>query len=281
MTALEFFTEHIATFKSIFAQHLNVEPQNVQLLSVQETPRERIPRAATIPSSATTDLDILFTVSRGGGRGMLKPDHVYTRLKHDFQNIADRSGKMKYQLTTEMCTPGVCQRGECRERVYLDDQQQTVISIGGIAFVAPHHNRIAECICPEGYGGQRCELEINACARSPCQAWEMCVPSHEGRHDCICPPGTTGDRCSQPSCENEGRCLEEAELSLVDGRVIYRWDAGSGEGSVATDASIADAQWHRISLSRRGRRTRLVLDGADTKEGWSPPGTLALLDSFF
>lgn len=57
---------------------------------------------------------------------------------------------------------------------------------------------------------------------------------------------------------------------------MYRWDAGSGEGSVATEASIADAQWHRISVSRRGRRTRLVLDGTDTKEGWSPPGRRSL-----
>ncbi|KAK6019489.1 cadherin domain protein, partial [Ostertagia ostertagi] len=311
--------------------------KNIQLLSVQETSRTRQPRSL-LPDSKNTDLDILFTVSRGGGRGMLKPDHVYTRLKHDFQSIVDQSGTMKYQLTTEMCTPGVCQRGECRERVYLDDQQQTMISTGGVAFVAPNHHRVAECICPEGYGGSRCEQEVNACARSPCHPWEMCVPSEGSRFECVCPPGSSGDRCSQASCANEGRCLEgtvllidrnksdetsqfaEAELSvggtgyfemsiahemetrmelevelktttltgvilhahgpsdfhmleLVDGRVVYRWDAGSGEGSVATEASIADAQWHRISVSRRGRRTRLQLDGVDTKEGWSPAGS--------
>ncbi|VDO60529.1 unnamed protein product [Heligmosomoides polygyrus] len=322
MTALEFFTKHAATFRAIFAQHLNVDARNIQLLSVQETPRTRSPRSS-VPSSDSTDVDILFTVSRGGGRGMLKPDHVYTRLKHDFQSIVDQSGKMKYQLTTEMCTPGVCQRGECRERVYLDDQQQTVVSVGGVAFVAPHHNRLAECICPEGLGSKRFSqptVEVNACARSPCHPWEMCVPSEGSRFECVCPPGSSGDRCSQASCTNEGRCLEEAELSvggtgyfemsiahemetrmelevelktttlhgvilhahgptdyhmleLVDGRVVYRWEAGSGEGSVATETSIADAQWHRISVSRRGRRTRLLLDGADTKEGWSPAGS--------
>ncbi|KAK5983570.1 hypothetical protein GCK32_004417 [Trichostrongylus colubriformis] len=319
MTALEFFKEYAAKFKAVFAQHLNVDARNILLLSVQETSRARRPRSS-VPDSKDTDLDILFTVSRGGGRGMLKPDHVYTRLKHDFQSIVDQSGTMKYQLTTEMCTPGVCQRGECRERVYLDDQQQTVVSTGGIAFVAPNHHRIAECICPEGYGGSRCEEEVNACARSPCHPWEMCVPSEGSRFECVCPPGSSGDRCSQASCTNEGRCLEEAELSvggtgyfemsiahemetrmelevelkttsltgvilhahgpsdyhmleLVDGRVVYRWDAGSGEGSVATESSIADAQWHRISVSRRGRRTRVQLDGVNTKEGWSPAGS--------
>ncbi|KAK6055934.1 cadherin domain protein [Cooperia oncophora] len=319
MTALEFFTNYAAKFKAVFAQHLNVDARNIQLLSVQETSRARVPRSS-LPDSKHTDLDILFTVSRGGGRGMLKPDHVYTRLKHDFQSIVDQSGSMKYQLTTEMCTPGVCQRGECRERVYLDDQQQTTVSTGGVAFVAPNHHRVAECICPEGYGGSRCEQEVNACARSPCHPWEMCVPSEGSRFECVCPPGSSGDRCSQASCENEGRCLEEAELSvggtgyfemsiahemetrmelevelktttltgvilhahgpsdyhmleLVDGRVVYRWNAGSGEGAVTTEKSIADAQWHRISVSRRGRRTRLQLDGVDTKEGWSPPGS--------
>uniref|UniRef100_A0A7I4YD34 Cadherin domain protein n=1 Tax=Haemonchus contortus TaxID=6289 RepID=A0A7I4YD34_HAECO len=319
MTALEFFAKYAAKFKAVFAQHLNVDARNIQLLSVQETPQTRRPRSV-VPDSKHTDLDILFTVSRGGGRGMLKPDHVYTRLKHDFQSIVDESGTMKYQLTTEMCTPGVCQRGECRERVYLDDQQQTVVSTGGVAFVAPNHHRVAECICPEGYGGSRCEQEINACARSPCHPWEMCLPSEGSRFECVCPPGSSGDKCSQASCANEGRCLEEAELSvggsgyfemsiahemetrmelevelkttslmgvilhahgpsdyhmleLVNGRVLYRWDAGSGEGTVATDTSIADAQWHRVSVSRRGRRTRLQLDGVDTKEGWSPAGS--------
>ncbi|VDO27944.1 unnamed protein product [Haemonchus placei] len=319
MTALEFFEKYAAKFKAVFAQHLNVDARNIQLLSVQETPQTRRPRSV-VPDSKHTDLDILFTVSRGGGRGMLKPDHVYTRLKHDFQSIVDESGTMKYQLTTEMCTPGVCQRGECRERVYLDDQQQTVVSTGGVAFVAPNHHRVAECICPEGYGGSRCEQEINACARSPCHPWEMCLPSEGSRFECVCPPGSSGDKCSQASCANEGRCLEEAELSvggsgyfemsiahemetrmelevelkttslmgvilhahgpsdyhmleLVNGRVLYRWDAGSGEGTVATDTSIADAQWHRVSVSRRGRRTRLQLDGVDTKEGWSPAGS--------
>uniref|UniRef100_A0A0K0DCV7 Cadherin domain protein n=1 Tax=Angiostrongylus cantonensis TaxID=6313 RepID=A0A0K0DCV7_ANGCA len=324
MTALEFFSTHATTFREIFARHLNVDPRNIQLLSVQET-QVRPPRAL-ISESKATDVDILFTVSRGGGRGMLKPDHVYTRLKHDFQSIADQSGKMKYQLTTEMCTPGVCQRGECRERVYLDDQQQTIISSGSVSFVAPRHNRLAECICPEGYGGSSCELEVNACARSPCHPWEMCVPSDGARFECICPPGSSGNRCSEASCLNEGRCLEEAELSvggngyfemsiahemetrlelevelktttfkgvilhadgpsdyhtleLVDGRVMYRWDAGSGEAIVSTVNSIADAQWHRVSVSRRGRRTRLQLDGADTKEGWSPTVTMNMICS--
>ncbi|PIO66575.1 cadherin domain protein [Teladorsagia circumcincta] len=293
MTALEFFSEHAAKFKAVFAQHLNVDVKNIQLLTRQ-------PRSSLLPDSKHTDLDILFTVSRGGGRGMLKPDHVYTRLKHDFQSIVDQSGTMKYQLTTEMCTPGVCQRGECRERVYLDDQQQTTVSTGGVAFVAPNHHRVAECICPEGYGGSRCEQEVNACARSPCHPWEMCVPSEGSRFECVCPPeaelsvGGTGYFEMSIAHEMETRMELEVELKtttltgvilhahgpsdyhmleLVDGRVVYRWDAGSGEGSVATEASIADAQWHRISVSRRGRRTRLQLDGVDTKEGWSPAGS--------
>ncbi|PIO70015.1 cadherin domain protein, partial [Teladorsagia circumcincta] len=289
MTALEFFSEHAAKFKAVFAQHLNVDAKNIQLLSVQETSRKH--------SRSKRDYG----------------DYIYPSFE-------PHSHPVKYQLTTEMCTPGVCQRGECRERVYLDDQQQTTVSTGGVAFVAPNHHRVAECICPEGYGGSRCEQEVNACARSPCHPWEMCVPSEGSRFECVCPPGSSGDRCSQASCANEGRCLEEAELSvggtgyfemsiahemetrmelevelktttltgvilhahgpsdyhmleLIDGRVVYRWDAGSGEGSVATEASIADAQWHRISVSRRGRRTRLQLDGVDTKEGWSPAGS--------
>uniref|UniRef100_A0A1I7XJY0 Cadherin domain protein n=1 Tax=Heterorhabditis bacteriophora TaxID=37862 RepID=A0A1I7XJY0_HETBA len=223
MSAEEFFAHYVGTFRTIFAKHLNVLPENVFLLSVQNVPHRTLPFPPRGRRSSDSDIDVLFVVSRGAGRGMLKPDHIYTRLKQDFQSIIDQSDKMKYQLTTEMCTPGVCQRGECRERVSLNDQQQTIVSIGGTAFVAPHHSRTAECLCPEGYGGVRCDIEVNNCSRSPCDPFEMCVPSDESPmgFECLCPPGMAGERCSRPSCSSEGRCLEGILRVLIIYSFIY------------------------------------------------------------
>ncbi|CAB3403624.1 unnamed protein product [Caenorhabditis bovis] len=320
MTVSEFMAAHEATFRSVLATHLNVQPDSIQLISIQEVDADDKKRARR---STSKDVEILLTAQRGHGRGFVKPDHIYSRLKSEFQSIQDQSVGMRYQLITEMCTTGICQRGECRERIDLLEDKWTRTSTNQVAFVSPHHIRAAQCLCPDGYAGTRCELEINSCSRSPCKDWQMCIPlldDSERGYECACPLGMEGERCERPACNSYGRCLEEAELSvggdgyfemslsneietrmeveieikttstngvvmwaaansdyhmmaIVDGFVEYTWDAGSGQGVVRSRTTIADGKWHKVSVSRRQRRTRITVDETDVQEAFSPLGS--------
>lgn len=54
------------------------------------------------------------------------------------------------------------------------------------------------CDCPDGYVGQRCEIEINACDLKQCNATgtDTCIISPvTGEARCVCASGFEGDKC--------------------------------------------------------------------------------------
>jgi len=60
-------------------------------------------------------------------------------------------------------------------------------------------------------------------------------------------------------------------LQLEDGFVQYRFDCGSGAGSVRVDtAPVSDGYWHTVAVERIGRNVRLVVDDMYTAEGSGP-----------
>ncbi len=50
------------------------------------------------------------------------------------------------------------------------------------------------CICPPGYEGAMCEIEIDFCAEDPCQNGAQCE-QRTGGYECICVPGWQGTNC--------------------------------------------------------------------------------------
>ncbi|XP_024236984.1 neurogenic locus notch homolog protein 1 isoform X1 [Oncorhynchus tshawytscha] len=70
------------------------------------------------------------------------------------------------------------------------------------------------CLCPEGWQGQTCEIDINECVKSPCRSGATCH-NMVGSYRCSCRPGYTGQKCEtdiddcKPNpCSNGGLCRD-------------------------------------------------------------------------
>ena len=78
------------------------------------------------------------------------------------------------------------------------------------SFVAPRHSYKPTCLCKDGYGGEKCEIVANECARNPCAEPRVCRPdpTTAAGYTCRCPE-------SNPECANEvvitsGKCSDSA-----------------------------------------------------------------------
>lgn len=129
------------------------------------------------------------------------------------------------------------------------------------------------CHCPEGYAGKMCEIDISKCDDISCY-----YPSN--------PLSFIGNSYAQYSISQ----LEESSamqlslylrskqsvgvisftsgivdysiLEVLDGFVQYRWECGSGEGTVrASNQRVDDGKWHLINLTREGTVAILSVDG--------------------
>ncbi|XP_055973137.1 sushi, von Willebrand factor type A, EGF and pentraxin domain-containing protein 1 [Sorex fumeus] len=89
-------------------------------------------------------------------------------------------------------------------------------------FLNPCHNsgtcqqlgRGYSCLCPRGYTGLKCEIDINECSSLPCLNNGICK-DQVGEFICECPSGYTGrvceeniNECSSSPCLNKGICID-------------------------------------------------------------------------
>lgn len=65
---------------------------------------------------------------------------------------------------------------------------------------------------------------------------------------------------------------------MVDGRIQYRFDCGSGEGLARADSvTINDGYWHSVAVERTSRTVHILIDGKLSGQG-SAPGTNDVLN---
>lgn len=58
-------------------------------------------------------------------------------------------------------------------------------------------------------------------------------------------------------------------LIIIDGKVRYIFNCGSGPGILETDNKFNDGEWHQVEFSRNQNEGKLVIDGKLTAEGKS------------
>ncbi|KAM6425923.1 aggrecan core protein isoform 1-T1 [Liasis olivaceus] len=148
--------------------------------------------------------------------------------------------KLITQATPKTCKEKVCGTGTCQEQE------------GNIT-----------CLCPPGYMGDYCEIDIDECHSSPCLNGATCV---DGIHTftCLCLPSYGGNRCDVDLAECEtgwtkfqGNCYKhfEEKLTWMDAENLCR-EHQSHLSSIITpeeqefvNSNAQDYQW--IGLSDR------------------------------
>ncbi|XP_052648523.1 LOW QUALITY PROTEIN: basement membrane-specific heparan sulfate proteoglycan core protein [Harpia harpyja] len=67
-----------------------------------------------------------------------------------------------------------------------------------------------------------------------------------------------------------GKAKDFIGLGLKDGHLVFSYQLGSGEASIVSEDPINDGEWHRVTVTREGRRGRLQVDGEEPVSGESP-----------
>ena len=140
------------------------------------------------------------------------------------------------------------------------------------------------CGCSEGMTGALCNVNITECRSNPNRKCDVVVnPMSFGgksyvqyallrsveRHLSVSLAFKTLHATANLMYA-EG-IVDFSILEIVNGRLRYRFNFGSGEGSVTLDEFLVnDGEWHEVRLERHGNSAKLTLDGRYEEQGSAP-----------
>uniref|UniRef100_A0AAQ5Z5U7 FAT atypical cadherin 1a n=1 Tax=Amphiprion ocellaris TaxID=80972 RepID=A0AAQ5Z5U7_AMPOC len=280
----EFIGDYWRNFQRALRNIAGVRRSEVQLVSLQP--------------SEQGDLDVLLTLERSGS-------------PYQSQEVrAEMTGVRIVRVVQKLCAGLDCPLHFCDEVISLDKTAVSTYSTARLSFVTPRHLRTATCQCE----GSRCPVVNNLCENNHCPEGTECVADpRDIVYSCVCPEGKKG-KCSDGHSltfggngyvkyhlmENENKELMKLSLRLrtfsshatvmyakgtdysileiVNGRLQYKFDCGSGPGLVSVhSAQVNDGEWHSVSLEVDGNYAKLVLDRVHAASG-TAPGTLRTLN---
>ncbi|XP_061100562.1 protocadherin Fat 1a isoform X2 [Conger conger] len=291
----EFVGDYWRNFLRALRNIAGVRRSDVQLVSLQP---------AEPPGG---DLDVLLALEKSGSPYQTH-ELLFRKLNASAAVIEVMTGLRIVRVVRKLCAGLDCPLHFCDEAVTLETGSLATYSTARLSFVTPRHQRTAVCLCKDG----KCPTLHQPCEGNPCPEGTECVADpKEPKYSCVCPEGK---RCSEgPSLtlggsgyikyrltENENK--EEMKLSLrlrtfsshatvmyakgtdysileiVNGRLQYKFDCGSGPGIVSVHSTqVNDGEWHSVSLEVDGNYAKLVLDRVHTASG-TAPGTLRTLN---
>ncbi|XP_041711685.2 protocadherin Fat 1a isoform X3 [Coregonus clupeaformis] len=294
----EFVGDYWRTFQRALRNIAGVRRSEVQLVSLQ--PSEQ----------GTGDLDVLLALEKSGSP--YQPQEVvFRKLNSSAAVIEEMTGVRIVRVVKKLCAGLDCPLRFCDEVISLDKTTMSTYSTARLSFVTPRHQRTATCQCEGG----KCPTVNKLCDANPCPEGMECVTEQkEAKYSCVCPDGGKQGKCSDGQSltfsgtgyvkyrlmENENK--EEMKLSLrlrtfsshatvmyakgtdysileiVNGRLQYKFDCGSGPGIVSVHSTqVNDGDWHTVTLEVDGNYAKLVLDRVHAASG-TAPGTLRTLN---
>ena len=100
------------------------------------------------------------------------------------------------------------------------------------SFVAPRHKYKPTCMCKDGYGGEKCDVVANECARNPCPDSRICRPeSSLPGYSCRCPenhPGCVNELTQITPCKDAASgCYQPSHPIFFAGKSYAQYSLGS------------------------------------------------------
>ncbi|KAG7266403.1 hypothetical protein CRUP_010718 [Coryphaenoides rupestris] len=254
----EFIGDYWRNFQRAMRNIAGVRRSEVHLVSLQPTEQG--------------DLDVLLALERSGSP--YQPQEVvFRKLNSSAAVIEDMTGVRIVRVVQKLCAGVDCPLHFCDEVVSLDRGSMSTYSTARLSFVTPRHQRTATCQCEGG----KCPVANTMCDNSPCPEGMDCVADQtDATYSCVCPQGKPGKCTDGPSLtfggagyvryrllENDNK--EEMKLSLrlrtlsshatvmyakgtdysileiVNGRLQYKFDCGSGPGVVSVHSTQGTA----------------------------------------
>ncbi|XP_048119302.1 protocadherin Fat 1a isoform X8 [Alosa alosa] len=273
----EFIGDYWRNFLRALRNMAGVRRGEVQLVSLQPA------------ADASGDLEVLLALERSGSP--YQPQEVvFRKLNASVAVIEEMTGVRIVRVVKKLCAglPSDCPPRFCQETVTLESAAMATYSTARLSFVTPRHLRQATCLCEGG----KCPVMTDQCEEGSC-------------HDDISPAGPSltfsgSGYARYRMMENENK--EEMKLSLrlrtfsshatvmyakgtdysileiVNGRLQYKFDCGSGAGLVSVHSTqVNDGEWHSVTLEVDGNYAKLVLDRVHAASG-TAPGTLRTLN---
>ncbi|XP_036911122.1 protocadherin Fat 1 isoform X1 [Sturnira hondurensis] len=296
LTPEEFVGDYWRNFQRALRNVLGVRRSDIQVVSLQ-------------PAEPHPHLDVLLFVERSGS-AQASTRQLLHKINASVADIEEIIGVRILDVFQKLCGGLDCPRKFCDEAVSVDENVMSTHSTARLSFVTPRHRRTAVCLCKEG----KCPLIYHGCEDSPCPEGSECVADpREEKYTCVCPGGKFGQCPGSSSVtftgnsfvkyrlkENENklemkltlrlrtysahavvmyaRGTDYSILEILNGRLQYKFDCGSGPGIVSVQSiQVNDGLWHAVSLEVNGNYARLVLDQVHTASG-TAPGTLKTLN---
>lgn len=188
-----FILSHRKAFVRAIRNAMNSKLKDVIIISVQPSSDEDNLRAKR--QIINRDLDVLFTV-RKPDKGFYSSDSIRKAVNDNLEELEELTKLVVEDIVRLKCTNSYCTYGICQDHYVLITDQIVPISTDVTSFVSPRHTQKLECICKEGYGGERCDTIVNECAREPCPSYKICIPDASVLgYSCQCPEGYAGTTC--------------------------------------------------------------------------------------
>ncbi|KAJ8953022.1 hypothetical protein NQ318_015384 [Aromia moschata] len=208
-----FILSHRKGFVRAVRSAMDCKLKDVVIISVQPSNDEDLFRTKRYINK---DLDVLFTVKKPG-EGFFSSEVIRKALNDNLEELEESTKLVVEEIIRLKCNNKYCVYGVCQDHYVLDTSVIEPISTDVTSFVSARHRQKLECICKEGYGGDKCDTIVNECAREPCPTFKICIPdASQVGYSCQCPEGYAGATCDIDisKCHNQNCYIARNPISF-------------------------------------------------------------------